>query len=111
MALYKASGSPQRSTLALMWGTLYLPSLGLGLVTGMMIAILSPTSPLKGWGIFLFALLGSAAALGVMHGDNVAADIASLFAPVGNVLFWAGTLVWPAVIRLRSTRSHVATTH
>src|SRR5882762_9706350 len=68
-AIYIAVGSPEPPTKALLWGSVYAPSFVLGFIAGVVAAVLSPSSPLKGRFAFFFALLASSLVLGFYFGE------------------------------------------
>jgi len=99
-AIYIAVGSPEPPTKALLWGSVYAPSFVLGFIAGVVAAVLSPSSPLKGWFAFFFALLASSLVLGFYFGEPIE-YLGSLYGSVGNGLFFAGSILWPAIAHVR----------
>ena len=100
-AIYVAMGSPDRPTKLLLWASVYAPSFLLGLAAGVVAAVLSPSSPLKGWLAFFLALGVSLVGLGIYF-DEPLEYLASSYGSVGNSLFFGGSLLWPAIAHVRS---------
>ena len=99
-AIYVAVESPDRPTRALLWGSVYAPSLVLGVIAGVVASVLSPSGPLKGWLAFFLALLASSLCLGFYFGEPIE-YLGSLYGSVGNGLFFAGSFLWPAIAHVR----------
>jgi hypothetical protein len=83
----------------------YLPSFVLGLVTGIAVALLSKESPLRGWVIFCASVVVGAAFQSVLTNAGLWDCLAALFGSHGNLLFWAGSLIWPFACYARARRS------
>lgn len=99
-AIYVASGSPERPTRTLLWASVYAPSLILGIAAGVAVGVLSATTPLKGWLIFIGALVVGSVLLGTLVGSP-AEHLSSVFASVGNWLFLIGSMLWPLLAHAR----------
>ena len=99
-AIYVASGSPERPTRTLLWSSIYAPSFVLGFLAGIVAAILSSDSPLKGWAAFFVSLVVSSLVIGFYLGEPMQ-YLGSLFRSFGNALFFAGSLLWPAIAHAR----------
>ena len=99
-AMYVAAGSPEQATRGLLWGSVYMPSFILGVLAGVLASVLSPSSPLTGWVAFFLALLLSTLGLGLYLGEPIT-QLRSLYGSVGNILFIAGSLVWPTFAQVR----------
>ena len=99
-AVYVASGSPKRPTQSLVWTSIYAPAFILGLLTGVMVAILGAPAPLKGWLTFFGSLVLGAILLGTYFGAP-AEYLAALFSSPGSWFFFAGSVLWPGVAYVR----------
>jgi hypothetical protein len=98
--IYVASGSPKRPTQSLLWASVYAPAFILGLVTGVVVALLSVAAPLKGWLVFFASLVLGAIVLGTFFGA-LAEYMTALFSSPGNWFFFAGSILWPGVAHVR----------
>lgn len=99
--IYLLFGSPTHPSHALFWLSVYAPSLLLGLAAGIIATQLFRASPLKGWAIFCGSLPLGACVVTVLTQAQPSESLASLFSGVGNLSFWAGSLVWPATKHFR----------
>jgi hypothetical protein len=99
--VYLASGSPERPTRLLMWTSVYVPSLVLGLAAGFVASSLSRASAMKGWLIFIGSLAIGTVALAVLLGAGPLEYLESIYAPVGNWFFFGGSLLWPVIAQVR----------
>jgi hypothetical protein len=95
-AVYTWSGSPDRSTQSLLWTSIYVPSLVLGLVVGAIVVFALTEATLKGWLIFFGALLLCTLILGFVSGKPLE-YMAGTFGSVGNWFFFVGSAVLPVV--------------
>jgi hypothetical protein len=103
--VYLVSGSPNHPSHALVWWSIFLPSLLLGLAAGIVVALLIRASPLKGWLLFWGMLLLGAVVLSRVPPWSYPA---TMFSSVGNWIFLAGSLVWPATNHIRKRGIKVA---
>jgi uncharacterized membrane protein YeaQ/YmgE (transglycosylase-associated protein family) len=99
-AIHVAIGNPDRPTKAMLWGSVYAPSFLLGLIAGVVAAVLSPGSPMKGWVAFFAGLVVSGALIGAYLGEPIA-YLEALFVSTGNALFFVGSLLWPVIAHVR----------
>jgi hypothetical protein len=99
--IYLVSGSPTHPSYALVWWSVFVPSLLLGLAAGIVATLLFRASPFKGWVIFCGSLLLGAVAEAVLTRVPPWAYLASFYSSFGNWIFWAGSLVWPVTNHLR----------
>ena len=99
-AIHVAMGDPERPTKAMLWGSVYAPSFLLGLVAGVVAAVLSPGSPIKGWVAFFASLVVSSVLIGAYLGEPIA-YLGTLFGSTGNALFFVGSLLWPVIAHVR----------
>ena len=99
--LYLASGSPARPGEAFRWFLMLFPSLILGAVVGVVLALLLRSTPMKGWLVFVACLLVGSAVTGLIFGGGLVALVTS----PGTWAFLAGSIVVPLVVRLRAPRS------
>lgn len=101
--IYLLWGSPSHPSRALLWLSVYVPSLLLGLAAGIIARQLLRPSPLKGWAIFCASLLLGAFLGAVLSQVQRWQSLTSLFFSFGNLCFWAGSLVWPATYHFRKS--------
>jgi hypothetical protein len=99
--IYLAGGSPAHPSYALVWWSVFVPSLLLGLAAGIVATLLFRASPFRGWVIFCGSLLIGAVVEALFTRVSPWAYLASLISSFGNWIFWAGSLVWPATNHLR----------
>jgi hypothetical protein len=99
--IYLLCGSPTHPSHALLWLSVYAPSLLLGLAAGSIATQLLRASPLKGWVIFCGSLLLGAFVEAALTQVQLSESLASLFSGFGNLCFWVGSLVWPATNHFR----------
>jgi hypothetical protein len=99
-AIYVMIGSPEKPTKSLLWGSVYAPSFILGVAAGVVATLLSARSPLKGWAAFFLSLMVSSLALGIYF-DEPVEYLRTFYKSVGNSLFFAGSLLWPAIAHAR----------
>jgi len=92
--IYVWNGSPERATGTLLWSSIYVPSLALGLVAGAIVALVLTEAPLKGWLAFFGSLVLSALAFGAVLGAP-SQYISSMFESVGNWFFFIGSVILP----------------
>jgi hypothetical protein len=99
-AIHVAFGDPERPTKAMLWGSVYTPSFLLGLIGGVVAAVLSPSSPMKGWVAFFASLVVSGVLIGAYLGEPIE-YLGALFGSIGNGLFFVGSLLWPVIAHVR----------
>jgi len=88
--------------MALLWGSVYAPSLVLGFVAGAIVAVLSAAAPLRGWLAFFGSLVVGSLLLGTFFGAPVE-YLGSLFGSPGNWFFLAGSTLWPGIAHVRKS--------
>ena len=99
--LYLGSGSPERPGQAFRWFLMLFPSLVLGAIAGVVVALLLRSAPMKGWLVFVGCLLVGSAVSGLLAGSGLAVLLTS----PGSWAFLAGSIAVPLVVRLRAPRS------
>jgi hypothetical protein len=96
--IYLVSGSPTHPSRTLVWWSVFVPSVLLGLAAGIGVTLLLRASPFKGWILFWGSLLIGAVVLTRVPPWTY---LATTFSSFGNWVFWAGSLIWPATNHLR----------
>jgi hypothetical protein len=99
-ALYIASGSPERPTHGLMWGTIYAPQFAFGFLAGLIVTAIAADSPIRGWITFIGSVFIGSLAIAVVFGSP-AKYLESLFSTFGHWFFFGGSAIWPLVARNR----------
>jgi hypothetical protein len=100
--IYLASGAPSPS-MGLVWTSIYIPSFFLGLLTGAAVAGSSAPYALQGWLAFMSSLVLSSFIFDQAFSAPIE-HFQTLFASIGNDLFFAGSLAIPGAIYIRNHR-------
>jgi len=82
---------------AMLWMAIYLPSLVLGLVAGVIVVVTIAEAPLKGWLVFLGALVLGVLGMAAYAGAPVRV-IAETLKAAGNWFFVLGSVVVPVLM-------------
>jgi hypothetical protein len=96
--IYLAGGSPTHVSPALVWWSVFVPSLLFGIAAGLVVTLIFRASPLTGWMLFWGSLLVGAVAITQIPPWTY---LATMFSSFGNCMFFAGSLIWPVTSRLR----------
>jgi hypothetical protein len=90
---YVIGGMPERPSLLFAWSNLTLPSIFLGLVTGLFILLLSKPEPILGWVVFFVFLVLDLLAYAFYF--NSVEPFTNTFGSPSNLVFLVSTLLMP----------------
>jgi len=90
---YVLGGSPEHPSRFFAWSSLFAPSITLGLLTGLVVLLLSRARPLVGWGVFfVFFVLGLVAYAIYLGSVN---PLTSVFGSLSNLSFLIASVLVP----------------
>jgi hypothetical protein len=91
--LYLFGGAPERPSPLFAWSNLLLPSIGLGLLTGVVVLFLSRSRPLVGWAVFFAFLVLGLVAYAIYLGS--VKPLVSAFGSFSNLSFLVASVLVP----------------
>lgn len=97
---YLVGGAPERPTALFAWSSLLFPSVGLGLLAGFVVLLLSRTYPIFGWSVFIGCLALSIVAGAIYSGSL--GPIKGIFGNFSNIAFLFATVLIPLWATLKS---------
>jgi hypothetical protein len=95
--IFHLAYGPERPTKLLVYSTILVPNIIIGLLAGYALALLSADSFLKGWGLFFVAFIS----VGLIAGQSFASFL-YVFSSPGTIAFLLATTAFPLFMALHS---------